>query len=207
MSSQDENTTEVSRFVVEFSTLRTLKVAKKLLNVIPGIVSVVAIKGVPDAASNYSPMLHFKQSKYRSKVKLNGSEDFTEEESFPTRVEVVEDDEKYNLLSSRVRGGDSHTVLLDLDTEVRLMPSKTPGHYHLWLPGNNLSWEEYSRLLFVLLELRIIEHGFYEASIKREASFIRAWPTPSGFENDEPPEGWPQTNKLPSREDGPFGDD
>lgn len=67
-----------------------------------------------------------------------------------------------------------HAVLLDIDYEAHLIPSSTPGHYHLYLdvPGG-VPHEKYMTLLALLADCGIIEKGFADVSIARGHSDLR----------------------------------
>lgn len=90
-----------------------------------------------------------------------------------------------NLVSSRVErvdvvpfngGADKnyelHLPVLDLDYDVQLVPSSTPGHFHLYL-NRPVSWGQYVKVLRALAEAGLVEHGWAEASIRQGASFVR----------------------------------
>lgn len=62
-----------------------------------------------------------------------------------------------------------HAPVLDIDFEARLAPSKTPGHYHLYL-DREMPWWRYRLLLWALKVAGIIEPGFYKGSVRRRMS-------------------------------------
>ncbi len=65
-----------------------------------------------------------------------------------------------------------HSPALDIDIPIKLVPSSTPGHHHLYI-DKELSWWQYQQLLMVLADCGIIEKGFACASIERKATFLR----------------------------------
>lgn len=65
-----------------------------------------------------------------------------------------------------------HRVVLDLDMEAELVPSSTPGHYHLYL-DHEMPWFRYRRLLSALAEAGIIEDGYAGASERRGFTCVR----------------------------------
>lgn len=83
--------------------------------------------------------------------------------------------EEANVVSSELVGYSPalHSPALDIDFECRLVPSSTPGHYHLYLDGLTLEWAEYDRLLLALARAGVIEEGYYAASQGRKATFLR----------------------------------
>lgn len=66
----------------------------------------------------------------------------------------------------------THRPVIDLDFETKLIPSSTPGHYHLYL-DRNLSWNDYKTLLLALADAGIISRGYAVASIERGHSCVR----------------------------------
>jgi hypothetical protein len=62
--------------------------------------------------------------------------------------------------------------VLDLDFEAALVPSTTPGHFHLYLDVP-MPWEKYRALLIALGDAGILEPGYVSASLTREQTFVR----------------------------------
>lgn len=102
---------------------------------------------------------------------LRGSSD-----EFPAEPWKHEPIEKANLITSKVErypyGIEYHRPVLDIDFEAELIPSSTPGHYHLYL-DKMIPKESYFQLLNHLARVGIIQHGFADASIDRGASSAR----------------------------------
>lgn len=88
-----------------------------------------------------------------------------------------------NLISSVTLTG-KHAPALDIDFEARLVPSKTDGHYHLYL-DKEMPWWKYRILLKVLAWVGIIEQGYYRASVQRHMTFLR-WNYWSDVARDAP---------------------
>lgn len=65
-----------------------------------------------------------------------------------------------------------HKVLLDIDHEAMLIPSTTPGHYHL-LIDVEVPWEKYVDMMDAMAEAGVIEAGFAKAARKRGFSTLR----------------------------------
>lgn len=65
-----------------------------------------------------------------------------------------------------------HKPVLDLDMDVMLLPSSTPGHHHLYI-DHAIPWNEYSLLLNVLEHVGILQPGYVRASHARRESFLR----------------------------------
>lgn len=78
-----------------------------------------------------------------------------------------------NIYSSELAGQDAyHVPTLDIDLACELVESTTEGHFHLYI-DKPMSWEDYQFLLRVLMEVGVIQKGFYELSMARKASFLR----------------------------------
>ena len=89
-----------------------------------------------------------------------------------------------NLVGSRLRnpGLDNyHAPVIDIDFEAQLLPSRTPGHYHLYL-DTPIEWRHYKNLLKHLADVGIVEPGYAEASIDAKESYLRV---PAGGETLE----------------------
>lgn len=65
-----------------------------------------------------------------------------------------------------------HTVMLDIDHPTRLVPSTTPGHWHLYIDVA-MPWWRYRKLLRALAMAGIIETGYARASIQRGFTSLR----------------------------------
>lgn len=65
-----------------------------------------------------------------------------------------------------------HRPVLDIDFPVKLVPSSTEGHFHLYL-DKEMPWSTYKNLLNALAAAGIIEKGYAAASIARGYSTVR----------------------------------
>lgn len=65
-----------------------------------------------------------------------------------------------------------HAPVLDIDFPACLIPSSTPGHFHLYL-DKPVPWLTYRTLLEALAEAGLIEEGYMRASIDRGATYVR----------------------------------
>lgn len=80
-------------------------------------------------------------------------------------------EEKANLILSSTREG-MHAPALDIDFPAQLIPSRTPGHFHLYL-DTEISWKKYKKLLIALGEAGILEPGYVSASLAEQCSALR----------------------------------
>jgi hypothetical protein len=93
----------------------------------------------------------------------------------PPREQVDEKDA--NLIGSIVKGdlgvGSAlHMPVIDIDFPCELIPSSTPGHFHLYI-NREVYWGQYSRLLLALSDCKIIEEGYMRAAIHHGGTFVR----------------------------------
>lgn len=88
-------------------------------------------------------------------------------------------------VTSVLNDHDIHRPVLDIDFPVHVIPSSTPGHFHLYL-DKTYSSDNYFALLQDLAKHRIIEKGFANSSAARGFSAVRLpW-----ISKDEPKTGY-----------------
>ena len=80
-----------------------------------------------------------------------------------------------------VEGETLHRPVLDLDMNAALIPSATPGHFHLYI-DKLIPWENYDKLLRVMADCGILEQGYVDASIERGYSSARLPTKPKGYD-------------------------
>lgn len=68
--------------------------------------------------------------------------------------------------------GETHALVLDIDHDSWLMPSTTPGHYHLYVDVE-IEPDKYWALLDALAEAGVIERGYAGASKQRGFTSVR----------------------------------
>lgn len=86
-------------------------------------------------------------------------------------VRPVRDDEEGDLLGSLTTNG-THAPCIDLDFDCDLVPSSTPGHYHLMI-NQEMPWDQYRKLLDAFFETGLIDRGWYTQSIRDQCSMVR----------------------------------
>lgn len=97
----------------------------------------------------------------------------TSEGAEPDLEAVVTDLERANIITSEVAGSPGrHKVVLDVDMPVHIEPSSTEGHFHLFI-DKELTWDEYSRLLWVMADVGLLEEGYVSASDARRYTAVR----------------------------------
>jgi len=71
------------------------------------------------------------------------------------------------------RAPDGHPcATFDLAVPARLIPSRTEGHFHLYLE-KTLEWMDYERLLRAMTEAGFVEQGFYKMALRRGMTMLR----------------------------------
>lgn len=84
-----------------------------------------------------------------------------------------------------------HYPVLDIDFPCELVPSTTPGHFHLYL-DRAIQWPDYEALLDALADAQIIERGYAEAAMRRQRTDVRLpWISKPGPETNPTTEGDP----------------
>lgn len=66
----------------------------------------------------------------------------------------------------------THKPLFDIDMPVKIFPSTTEGHFHLFI-DKELSWDDYCELMDVMAKVGILEQGYVNASKQRKYSAVR----------------------------------
>lgn len=65
-----------------------------------------------------------------------------------------------------------HAPVLDFDFPCELIPSTTPGHFHLVM-DTQISWAQYQTILTALGAAGILEPGYVDSSLQRGYSAVR----------------------------------
>jgi hypothetical protein len=92
-------------------------------------------------------------------------------------------EDKANLVSSLTDKG-MHMPVIDIDYSAELLPSSTPGHFHLYL-NKAVPWSDYKKVLLALYEAHLIQKGYYDWSIERGMSMLRRPGVKKNDSNDE----------------------
>lgn len=112
------------------------------------------------------------------------------EEEVPYEVDrpsaLTDDLDKATCVTSRMRNGQPasldwllkhpndvmHRPVLDIDIPIKVVPSSTPGHSHLFIDVA-MTWEDYEKLLWALAAAGIVEEGYVHASVRRGHTSVR----------------------------------
>ena len=98
-----------------------------------------------------------------------GSEADLSEFDDPTYLPA--DHKNATLVTSETTDG-THMVTVDIDHECMLIPSTSPGKYHLYI-NVEMTKRKYFSLLNALVSAGIVEPGYYAHSLRRGRSFLR----------------------------------
>ena len=83
------------------------------------------------------------------------------------------DPEAAQVITSRTAADHrKHKLIIDLDMPAQLIPSSTPGHFHLYV-DHEMPWSVYAKLLVALGDAGILEPGYVRASLERELTSVR----------------------------------
>lgn len=96
-----------------------------------------------------------------------------EPESYTPGHEISTDINEAHVITSQTAGdADMHRPILDIDFPAALIPSTTPGHFHLYL-DKEIPWNTYADLIDALAHAGIIERGYADASVARAYTSVR----------------------------------
>lgn len=65
-----------------------------------------------------------------------------------------------------------HRPIIDLDFPAALIPSTTPGHFHLYI-DKEMPWSTYQHLLEAFVAAGLMEEGYRNASVARKFTSVR----------------------------------
>jgi len=81
--------------------------------------------------------------------------------------------EKANMITSLDNSSwGTHRPVIDIDMGVAVLPSTNPGNFHLFI-DKQMSKDDYFRLLEVMVDVGIVEEGFFDAAKAKGASGVR----------------------------------
>ena len=93
----------------------------------------------------------------------------------PADIEETDDLNEADVISSRMISDPDvnlHSPVLDIDIPAMLIPSTTPGHWHLYLDAP-MPWDTYVQLLDAMADAGILEEGYVAASKARGFTAVR----------------------------------
>lgn len=90
----------------------------------------------------------------------------------PCPLEQAPPDEAELVCSDLHGEGGRHKPVLDLDFPCELVPSATPGHFHLYM-DKEVAWEDYLKVLKAMAGAGLIEWGYLNATEERGFGSLR----------------------------------
>lgn len=93
-------------------------------------------------------------------------------------VPVVYNLDRANVVLSKVEPASAwadmnlHKPLIDIDMPAKLIPSSTPGHFHLYI-DKTMHWDDYRLLLVSLHRCGVISTGYLETTLVRGYTTLR----------------------------------
>lgn len=91
--------------------------------------------------------------------------------SYPSNLSLNVDDPDPDVIVSLTYAG-THMPVIDLDIPCSLVPSKTLGHYHLYLDVE-MTLEKHMAILKALYHAGVVELGYYNAAMRDGMSAVR----------------------------------
>lgn len=86
---------------------------------------------------------------------------------------ITQDITKGNVITSLVANNVTHhKLIIDLDLPAKLVPSSTPGHFHLYV-DHEIEKDAYFGLLAALVRAGLVEPGYLGASESRGYTAVR----------------------------------
>lgn len=104
----------------------------------------------------------------------NPVDGYREDEFVLPDRELVHFFDQANLVSSFTTTG-KHLPVIDIDLPIRVVPSKTGGHFHLYIE-KELEWSTYLGLLEALAAAGIVEWNYVYAAQRANMTFVRTEP-------------------------------
>lgn len=95
-----------------------------------------------------------------------------DEDDYESEHVETEDIADADIVLSFDKTAGEHRPVLDIDFPVQVIPSSTPGHFHLYI-DKAMSWSKYERLLNALSAAGIIEEGYASVSKERGYTSVR----------------------------------
>lgn len=88
-----------------------------------------------------------------------------------TPIETPTTDKPANTVSSQLANG-KHAPVLDIDFPIAVVPSSTPGHFHLYLDVE-MDWDVYEDLIRALFAAGVLGSGYAQHSLGRRQTIVR----------------------------------
>jgi len=121
-------------------------------------------------------ILDFKEAKMKRRRLYKAERlDIDSEDRYDNHLKEVDNELEADLVGSKTFGKGSknyHLPVIDFDFPCYIVESVDPDHGHLYI-DHPLPWEDYKKLLETLLEIGLVQHGWYQNAIDDEQTFVR----------------------------------
>src|SRR5690606_13180081 len=122
-------------------------------------------------------VLQVVQNFYNAYEEINGRDEhryFTDNvDRADVVTSVVRDKEQVQYADRQLTGhAAKHRPVIDIDFPVKLIPSSTEGHFHLYI-DREMSWVHYLGILEALVDAGVVERGYVEAAKRRGFTAVR----------------------------------
>lgn len=118
------------------------------------------------------PLLERKRFQHDTLEDQSGSWGGVEEMVAGDTEGQLREDPLGNLTSSSTKYPNTHMPVLDFDFPCRLIPSRTKGHWHLYI-DMQVNWPALRNVLLALADAKIIQKGYADACIERRMTLVR----------------------------------
>lgn len=126
--------------------------------------------------TSYHRLRYFSKNLKATRGSLTTEEEYRESAENQDLELRSGEDEDYNLISSQTNVVGVHMPVYDIDGPwLRLVPSRTPGHFHLYV-DKTLPWPKHAALLRALVRAGLVEKGYESASLTRGMTLVRKPP-------------------------------
>lgn len=87
---------------------------------------------------------------------------------------IVQDDDAavVGLAAHLTHGRVTHRPVIDVDLPIKVIPSSTEGHFHLYV-DKPMTWEHYRHLLEALVTVGLVDEGYVAAAERRGYTAVR----------------------------------
>lgn len=137
-----------------------------------GSVVTTTMKGFLDQAADWLSSSFYAMSRWHN---VNWALSYDEEDwdDEDDRRKPAQDLASAEVLGSKYDPDDDlHVLMLDVDLELAVLPSTTPGHYHLVF-DQGVPWEDYKDFLDACVKVGIVGEGYRNMAVKRGEAMLR----------------------------------
>lgn len=110
---------------------------------------------------------------YQADVLFSNETDYESKKRMRLQAISVCDKDEANLIGSTIdMNGDVHYPVIDFDIPVRLVPSSTPGHNHLYI-DHPVTLQQMVNMLAAMAEAGVVQKGFANGTRRNKVATVR----------------------------------